>query len=191
MVHHQRHEHAGSCSRSILDAEKVFRAIGLKKGDTFLDVGSSSGYFSLVASGIVGSHGKVYAVDIDEASIDTLKEEISARGVKNLEAIVADITGKTSLAGESIDVCLLANVLHGLFANNEMDGAFKEITRVLKTGATLGVVDFKKNANTPRPPVSIRLTPDEVTAIVAPYHYRKNQAVEVGTYHYAVVFSKE
>ena len=192
MVDNQpRFQHAGRSTQSLLDAKTVLKAIGLKTGDVFLDAGSGSGYLSLAASEIVGADGKVYAIDIDEPSIDTLKKAISDRKIKNIEAITADVTAKTPLAGESIDICLMANVLHGFVENQEVAGVLKEITRVLKTGATLAVVDFKKDASTPRPPVAIRLTPEQVAAIINPYHYQQKQVVEVGPYHYAAVFSKE
>ncbi|MEE8413149.1 MAG: class I SAM-dependent methyltransferase [Dehalococcoidales bacterium] len=156
-----------------------------------MDAGCGDGYFSLTASVIVGSDGKVYAIDIYETSIDTLRKVISDRSISNLEAITADITGKTPLASESIDICLLANVLHGFVENREVEGVLKEITRVLKAGATLAVVDFKKISNTPGPPLSIRLNPDQVSAIITPYHHRKKKVIEVGPYHYVAVFNKE
>lgn len=193
MVHNPApgHQHAGRSTRGLLNPERVLIEIGLKKGDTFLDAGCGDGYFSISASEIVGGEGRVYAVDIYEASIDALKREIGGREITNLKAITADITGRTLLASQSIDVCLMANVLHGFVENKEVAGALKEITRTLKTGATLAVVDFKKISNTPGPPLSIRMTPEEVAAIITPYHYQKKQVIEVGPYHYAAVFSKE
>ena len=185
------HHHAGGSTRSLLDAERVLKAIGLKKNDSFLDAGSGSGYLSIAASEIIGNKGKVYAVDIDEPSIDTLKKEITNRRINNLTAIVADMTGKTPLAGKSIDVCLMANVLHGFAENNEVPGVMKEITRLLKAGASLAVVEFKKIADIPGPPLDIKLSPEQVAAIITPYHYRQERIVEVGTYHYAAVFTKE
>ena len=183
-----RHHHAGGSTRSLLDAERVLKAIGLKKSDVFLDAGSGSGYLSLAASETVGSKGKVYAVDIHEPSIDTLKKEISDRKIKNIEAITADVTAKTPLADESIDICLMANVLHGFVENKEVAGVLKEITRLLKKGSVLAVVEFKKMDNIPGPPLSIKLAPDQVAAIITPYHYREKQVAEVGPYHYAAIF---
>ncbi len=185
-----RHEHSGMSCRGLRNPE-IIRATDLKKGDSFLDVGCGEGHFSIAASESVGSKGRVYAVDIDEKAIITLKKEIAQKSITNIEAFTADITNNTPLASESIDVCLMANVLHGFVANKEVEGTLREITRVLKAGATLAVVDFKKISNTPGPPLSIRMTPEEVAAIITPYHYQQKSVIEVGPYHYAVIASKE
>ena len=42
----------------------------LKEGDTFIDVGSHIGYFSLLAASIVGNSGKVYSF---EPQVDNFK----------------------------------------------------------------------------------------------------------------------
>lgn len=186
-----KHYHPGAGCQRILDSARVLNTIGLKKGQSFLDVGCGNGYMSLAASEVVGSEGRIYAIDINAESIDMLKGEVKSRKIKNIEAIVADVTGKTPLAGESIEVCLMANVMHGFVENKEVPGVMKETSRILKYGAIIAVVDFKVDADLPRPPLNIRLSPEKVTAIITPYHYRQKQVVEVGTYHYAVIFAKE
>ncbi len=186
----QRHLHFGKSSRDILNPEKVLREIGLKKGNTFLDAGCGEGHFSIAASEIVGDEGRIYAVDIYGESIVTLKKEISKKNISNIEALTADITSNIPVESGSIDVCLMANMLHGFVANKEVEDSLREITRVLKAGGTLAVIDFKKISNTPGPPLSIRMTPEEVEAVITRYDCKKEQVIEVGPYHYAVVFSK-
>jgi FkbM family methyltransferase len=44
----------------------------LRPGDTFVDVGAHIGFFSLIASSLVGSHGKVYAFEADATLFQTL-----------------------------------------------------------------------------------------------------------------------
>ncbi len=186
----QRHVHFGKSSRGHLNPERVLREIGLKKGDTFLDAGCGDGHFSIAASEIVGNKGKVYAIDIYEAAIITLKKELSLKNISNIEALAADVTKNIPLGSESIDLFLMANILHGFVANKEVESSLREITRVLRAGGTLAVVDFKKVNDTPGPPLSIRMTPEEVEALISQYGYTKEQVIEAGTYHYAVVFSK-
>lgn len=185
------HYHPGASTRSLLDAPKVLKAIGLKKGHSFLDAGSGSGYMSVAASDIVGSEGRVYAIDINKESIDALKEKINARSIRNTEALAADLTGKTPLADESINVCLMANVMHGFVENKEVSAVMKETTRVLKAGAILAVVDFKKLENIPGPPFPLKLSPEQMAALITPYHYLQKKVVEAGQYHYAVIFTRE
>lgn len=184
----RRHEHAGRSSKDLLDAKKVIGKIGLKSGDTFLDAGCGEGYFSIAASEVVGNAGRVYAVDIDEESVAILKTKIAG---KNVEAITADITKSTPLENQSIAVCLIANLLHGFVVNKEVGSSMKEIFRILKTGAILAIIDFKKIDDSPGPPVSIRLTPEEVEEIISPHGFKINRNLEAGPYHYLIMFTKQ
>ena len=187
----QEHVHFGRSSRALLDPAKVLMRIGLKSDDTFLDAGSGDGYMSLGASEIVGNEGKVFAVDAYEEAIVDFKKEIALRKIGNIQAFAADITKKTMLGAASIDVCLLANILHGFVANNEVEGALTEIGRVLKTGGILAVVEFKKIPDSPGPPLEIKLAPEDVAKVVTPYEFLQDRVTEVGPYHYAVIFVKK
>lgn len=184
----QGHQHAGMSSKAFLDAERVLRETGLKKGDSFLDVGCGEGHFSIAASKIVGNKGKVYALDSYEKSIAVLKEQIHREHIRNIEAIVADVTQKMPLPDAIIDVGLMANVMHGFLANGEVPGVMTETARVMKSGSTLAVVEFQKIDGPPGPPISIRMTPEELEALISGYGFKKARVVEVGPIHYAAMF---
>jgi ubiquinone/menaquinone biosynthesis C-methylase UbiE len=184
----QGHHHAGMSSKAFLDAERVIQEIELKNGDKFLDVGCGEGRFSIAVSKIVGNKGKVYAIDSYEKSIATLKEQIQREHIANIEAIVADATKKMPLPDSLIDVCLMANVMHGFLANGEVPAVMAEAARVMKTGSTLVVVEFKKIDGPPGPPISIRMTPEELEALISGYGFKKNRVVEVSQFHYAAMF---
>jgi ubiquinone/menaquinone biosynthesis C-methylase UbiE len=185
-----RHEHAGRSSRAYLSAETVVAGTGLKAGDIFLDVGSADGYYSLEASRVVGGRGRVYAIDNYEASISVLKEQIEREGLGNIEAVTADATKRIPLDAGTVDVCLLANVLHGFVANGEVERVLREAARVVRAGGTLAVVEFKKVSGPPGPPLSIRMSPEEVESMVAPYGFEKVRSFEVGPHHYEMVLRR-
>lgn len=184
----QGHHHAGKSSKAFLNAERVLQETGLKSGDKFLDVGCGDGYFSIAAAKIVGNKGKVYAIDSYEESIVVLKQQIHREGIGNIEAIVADVTQKMPLPKAIIDVCLMANVMHGFLANGEVPSVMTEIARIMKVGSTLAVVEFQKVDGPPGPPISIRITPEELEALISGYGFKKNKVAEVGSFHYAAMF---
>ena len=184
----QGHQHAGMSSKAFLDAERVLRETGLKRGDSFLDVGCGEGHFSIAASKIVGNKGKVYALDSYEKSIAVLKEQIHREHITNIEAIIADVTRQMPLPDAIIDVCLMSNVMHGFLANGEVPGVMTEVARVMKAGSTLAVVEFQKIDGPPGPPISIRMTPEELEALISGYGFKKDRVVEVGPIHYAAMF---
>jgi ubiquinone/menaquinone biosynthesis C-methylase UbiE len=184
----QRHQHAGKSSKAFLNAERVLQETSLKNGDKFLDVGCGEEYFSIAASKIVGNKGKAYAIDSYEESIVVLKQQIHRENISNIEAIVADVTKKMPLPDATTDVCLMANVVHGFLANGDFPSVMAETARVMKAGSTLAVVEFQKIAGPPGPPISIRMTPEELEDLISGYGFKKNKVAEVGPFHYAAMF---
>jgi ubiquinone/menaquinone biosynthesis C-methylase UbiE len=184
------HEHAGKSSKDFLDVGFILKKTGLKKGNTLLDIGCGEGFFSIAASQIIGKRGKVYAVDNYTESIDVLRERITRDNIVNIEAIVADVTKKIPLGDQVIDVGLMVNVLHGFFANREIDGTMREVARVIKNGAILAIVDFKRIEGPHGPPVSIRLSPHDTEEWITPYGFRTSRVLDVGQQHYMAIFNK-
>ncbi len=180
------HVHHSRSSWDILSADKVLSEAGLKSGDIFLDAGCGDGFISIAASSVVGDEGKVYAVDLYPESIDMVKKEVQEKGIKNLEATVADVTDKIPLDNDSIDLCVMANVLHGFVANDEVEEVINEIRRVIKPEGVFAVVEFKKMEGSPGPPFKVRITPGDVEEAIVPYGFEVMETVEVGDYHYLV-----
>lgn len=72
----------------------------LKKGDTFIDIGANNGYFSLMASILVGSTGKVYAFEPTPDSFKRLQTNVHINKFKNIklfECALGDKVGKIKL----------------------------------------------------------------------------------------------
>jgi ubiquinone/menaquinone biosynthesis C-methylase UbiE len=66
---------------------------------------------------------------------------------------------RLSFEGESVDVCLMATILHDLKDKQSHDAALAEVKRFLKKGGIFAVVEFTKRDGPPGPPASIRLSP--------------------------------
>lgn len=58
----------------------------LKPGDTFLDIGSNNGFFSLLASNLVGSQGRVYAFEPSVSTYGRLVKNLELNGFENIRA---------------------------------------------------------------------------------------------------------
>jgi ubiquinone/menaquinone biosynthesis C-methylase UbiE len=189
-VSEKKHEHKGMSSRNMLDAVKILKDIGLDKGDRFLDAGCSDGYFSVAAAEIVGDGGRVYAFDVDSDALGRLQKEIDEKKLANIEAKLADVSRLLPLADESVDIVFISNVLHGLVANGESERALKEVARVIKPQGKLAIVEFKKNETSMGPPLSIRLSPEDVEVLAKSYGFSKVAVKEAGPYHYSIVLRK-
>lgn len=72
----------------------------LKEGDSFFDIGANAGYFSLVASKIVGDGGRVYAFEPEEDNYSRMSKNISGNNLLNIHAFkyaLSDTEGATQL----------------------------------------------------------------------------------------------
>jgi ubiquinone/menaquinone biosynthesis C-methylase UbiE len=187
--HGHRHEHGGRSSKFFMKAEPVLEFMGVSEGSNFFDAGTGDGFFALAASTYVGSTGKVYAVDIFEEGLEALRLELREKKITNVEVHNADLTKELPLEDSSSDFCLLSNILHGFVENGEVEPVFKNLNRVLKPGAVLGIVEFKK-VESHGPPLEVRLDASEVEAVVSKYGYEKAGEADIAEFQYAVKFIK-
>jgi FkbM family methyltransferase len=63
----------------------------LKQGDIFVDVGANVGYYTILASKLVGVNGKVFAIEPVPQTLKVLRFNIKLNGLKNV--IVVDKAG--------------------------------------------------------------------------------------------------
>lgn len=59
----------------------------LREGDTFVDVGANNGYFSLLASTITGTKGKVFAFEPSPATAARLRMNVELNNATNVQVI--------------------------------------------------------------------------------------------------------
>ena len=111
------------------DGEKFLEEVGIKKGQTVLDFGSSEGHYTIPVSKVIGANAKVYALDKDKGVLDKLKKITEKNNIKNIELIKED--SKIPLENNSLDAVLCYDVIH--YENKKKRIAiYNEIHRVLK-----------------------------------------------------------
>lgn len=181
---------AGKNSFGLIDSVKFFQELDLKTGSTFLDVACGWGAYSLAASDIVGKDGQVYAVDLWEEGIFSLRKEAESKGIQNLAAFVSDVAQNIPVEDDCADVCLMATVLHDLVADKVERQVIKEILRVMKSESTLAIVEFYKKEGPPGPPKRVRLSPEEVVKILSAYGFKQNRYTEVGPDNYLQIYTR-
>lgn len=181
---------AGKNSFGLIDTVKFFQELDLKTGSTFLDVACGWGAYSLAASDIVGKDGQVYAVDLWEEGIFSLRKEAESKGIQNLAAFVSDVAQNIPVEDDCADVCLMATVLHDLVADKVERQVIKEILRVMKSESTLAIVEFHKKEGPPGPPKRVRLSPEEVVKILSVYGFKQNRYTEVGPDNYLQIYTR-
>jgi ubiquinone/menaquinone biosynthesis C-methylase UbiE len=121
------------------DPYEVLERVGLKRGDVFIDLGCGPGFFAVPAGNIVGSGGKVFAVDIDEEAISILKER-AEKGELNIEAEVG-FAEETIFCESCADIVFFGIVLHDF---RDQGKVLINSKKMLKKKGKLVNVDFKE-----------------------------------------------
>src|SRR5450759_4897257 len=114
---------------------------------------------------------------------------LAREGRANLKPLAAGV-GQVPIESRSVDVGLMATVLHDLVEAGTAAGALAEVSRVIKAEGRLAIVEFDKIDGPPGPPRHIRLDPAEVEGLVAPYGFAREQTLKLGPYNYLITFSK-
>lgn len=120
----------------LLPRKDVLNEVGIKPGFHILDYGCGPGSYSVIAASLVGSKGKVYALDIHPLAIRRVQERAAKKGLTNIHTISSDRL--TGLKDATIDVVLLYDTFHHL---RDSDAILAELHRVLKPDGFLSFSD--------------------------------------------------
>jgi ubiquinone/menaquinone biosynthesis C-methylase UbiE len=179
---------AGASSFELIDPALLLSKLKFREGMVFLDLACGKGAYSIAVAEAIGENGRVYAIDLWEEGIAHLQKEISARGLKNIKALVADARKKIPLDDKQVDLCLMATVLHDFARIEAHDGVLREVRRVLTPEGILAIIEFKKIDGPPGPPIHIRLSPREVETMLTAYGFKKKWTHPIGPYNYLMAF---
>jgi ubiquinone/menaquinone biosynthesis C-methylase UbiE len=119
---------------------KLLKALAVAKGDAVCDFGCGNGFYTLQFAKRVGPLGKVYAVDIQQAMLDQLRERMGARGLKNVELILGTETDPNLPAGE-LDMVVMVDVYHELSHPPEV---LEAVRASLRPRGRLVLVEFRE-----------------------------------------------
>ncbi len=158
---------------------QFLRDCGLESGMTVADVGCGPGFFTIPASNIVGRSGLVYAIDVQEEMIRMLKRRTRR---KNIVPIVSD-EHRIPLSARSVDFALLAYVLHE--TENKLR-FLKEVKRIMRKGASMVVLEWKKKREKEGPPFHERLALKEAQGLITDAGFCIEGVTSFGTSHYII-----
>lgn len=114
--------------------------LGLGEGSIIADIGAGNGRDTWVFAEIVGETGKVFAEEIDEDKVNSLKESAEK---KNLVQVISMLGSSTNpcLPANSVDLVYMNRVYHHFVKPREM---LRGIWRSLRPGGYLVVVDQRR-----------------------------------------------
>lgn len=118
------------------DPAKILDGAGIELGQSVLEAGCGTGFFTIRAAQMIGDQGRLIAMDASSGFIEVTSKKVRSAGLKNVEVIRRDVL-KTGLDAASIDKALLFGVIP--FPLLPLDKLLPEMYRVLKHNGTMAV----------------------------------------------------
>lgn len=117
---------------------RTVERLGLRAGETVLDVCCGSGGSALPAAEAVGAQGKVVAVDLAERLVALGKTKAREKGLGNIEFEAADMLS-LGYPDASFDVVVC---VFGIFFVPDMFAATKELWRMVRPNGRLAITTW-------------------------------------------------
>jgi len=179
---------AGKSSFELINTDILKQMLPMKQGAVILDLACGKGLYSQFLSDLTGPSGLVYAVDLWEEGLQMLKEEARKKGNTNILTIKTDATREINIDAHSLDLCLMATVLHDFKEMDAEHTVLKQVLSLLKPGGCLAIIEFKKIDGPPGPPAHIRLSQEETEKLVTGEGFKQINTAELGDYNYLTTF---
>ena len=127
--------------RKIQSPGAIIKRSGIKSRMKILEIGCGSGAFTTFIARVVGSNGKVYALDIQSGMLEQLKNKLSKPENKDINNIVLKLASAYDLpfSDNSLDLVYMVSVFQEIPDTTKV---LEEIKRVLKPGGILAVSEF-------------------------------------------------
>jgi demethylmenaquinone methyltransferase/2-methoxy-6-polyprenyl-1,4-benzoquinol methylase len=120
----------------IFNPVKTLNGADVQPGQTVLEAGCGSGFFTIPAAKIIGEQGSLIALDVSPVLIEQVSKKVQNAELKNVKIVQRDALD-TGLDNESIDKVLLFGVIP--FPLLPLGRLLPEMHRILKSKGTMCV----------------------------------------------------
>ena len=123
--------------------DKRVDAFGIKEGFTVIDYGCGPGSYLKRASELAGENGRVYAADIHELAIESVRKKIEKHNLKNVVPILVD-GYSCDIKDHTADVIYALDMFHMI---KDTTPFLEELHRLLKKDGFLIIEDGHQSRN--------------------------------------------
>ncbi|MFT5290562.1 MAG: SAM-dependent methyltransferase [Planctomycetota bacterium] len=127
--------------------EQIVQALHLKPGEAVADIGSGTGFFSVLFAHEVGPKGRVFGVDISSKFIDHLGERAFSLGLGQIKTVLC--TDRSAMLKDaSIDAAFISDTYHHFEFPQD---TLASLRSALRPGGRLMILDFNRIPGITRP----------------------------------------
>ncbi len=132
--------------------EEVIKRMNIRLSDVIVDIGAGSGYFTRRFA-FAALAGKATGLDVEPSMVQYMHEDAEKRNLLNYEARIVKIDDP-ELGDNTTDIVFLCNTYHHI--DNRI-AYFSNVSKSLKTGGRLVIVDYYKKKLPHGPPPEHKL----------------------------------
>ena len=137
--------------------------------DTVADIGCGPGYFALPLAGVL-THGRLYALDIDEEMLAVCRERLAEAGMSNAEALRCG-EFDFPLEQRSLDGALVAFVVQ---ASADPPRFLRAVRELMRPGGWCAILEWYHKETENGPPLERRIDPEDLAEIAQQAGFRYN-----------------
>ncbi len=164
---------------------RLLRALDMTASTVVADIGSGTGYFAFRLAEMVPS-GRVFAVEVQQALVDTIQVRADRNGFRNVTPILGTIQDP-ALPDNRIELALIVSSYHEFSFPKEMISA---IVRSLKTNGRLVIVEYRGEDATINIPEAHRMSEAQIIREMEAVGLTYRETKDVLPQQHVVVFSK-
>ena len=123
--------------------ERGLELLGVKEGETVLEIGFGTGYSLVKLAKSVGETGKAYGIDVTPEMVELAKERIEKEGLAERVELCEGDAREMPYENNQFDAVYMAATLE-LFDTPDIPRVLTEIKRVLKPTGRLGVISMPR-----------------------------------------------
>jgi ubiquinone/menaquinone biosynthesis C-methylase UbiE len=161
----------------------------IREGDTVADFGAGSGYFMEVLAKLVGKEGKVYACEIQKELSVKLGELARTKGLTQVLPLWSDAEelGGSKIPDGVLDAAVVVNTF---FQFEEKAVALQEISRTLRGGGKLFIIDWSESFNGLGPQLEQVVSENEAKSLAEQQGFVYEHSFDAGDHHYGIALRK-
>ena len=130
--------------------ELIMDALRIAEKATVADIGAGAGFFTVRLARRVGPNGLVYAEDIQEPMLESIKRRVSREDLKNVVTRLGTPTN-ANLPKGAMDAVLVVDVYQEIEDEGSRIGLLRHLAESLKPNGRIGIVNYKPGEGGPGP----------------------------------------
>lgn len=158
-----------NCDHQFQKGKLLIEMMGIKKGDSVLDVGCGTGQQAVNVLGIIGPAGQLTGIDPSSYRIELARKKFSRDSTTNIRFFVGQAENLSFVPDNSIDHVYFCSSFHWV---DDKKTALCEIYRVLRPGGRVGMTTLDRDSSSTRKTLA--------DPVLAKYHIERDQGLHKG-----------